>query len=130
MNSFFDDLLEKRHFPQCPLPLWRLKITDCEFDELHELLHRIASQFDRFDDPFVGYERECALYVAEWYRRKHTHGKPGFEIIYSSLEGRNANMGGCVKSTCPRLLTLYNDQSPDFPKPGLCYVKDFLYLCT
>ena len=93
MNSFFDDLLEKRHFPQCPLPLWRLKITDCEFDELHELLHRIASQFDRFDDPFVGYERECALYVAEWYRRKHTHGKPGFEIIYSSLEGRNANMG-------------------------------------
>ena len=37
---------------------------------------------------------------------------------------------GCVKSTCPRLLTLYNDQSPDFPKPGLCYVKDFLYLCT
>ena len=98
MNSFFDNLLEKRHLTQCPLPLWRLKITECEFDELHELLHRIASQFDCFDDPFVGYERECALYVAEWYRRKHTHDKPGFDKIYSSLEGRKANMDSFIEA--------------------------------
>ena len=29
--------------------------------------------------------------------------------------------GGCVK-------TPKNSQSPDFPKPGLCYVQKFLYL--
>ena len=27
-------------------------------------------------------------------------------------------------------LNIKNAQSPDFLKPGLCYVKDFLYLCT
>ena len=31
---------------------------------------------------------------------------------------------GCVKT--PQ--TLKNSQSPDFPKPGLCYVQKFLYL--
>lgn len=91
MNSYFDNLLEKRNLTQCPLPLWRLKVTDIEFEELHEYLHKIASQFHRFDNPFVGQERECALYVAEWYRRKCT-GRTGFDAIYSSLEGRAANM--------------------------------------
>lgn len=92
MYNFFDDILGKRNFHQCPLPLWRLKISDSEFDALHEFLHQIASKSHRYDDPFVGYERECALYVAEWYRRKHTNGKPRFDIIYSSLDGRDANM--------------------------------------
>lgn len=91
MKKFFDALLEKRNLAECPLPLWRLKVTDTEFDELYELLHKIASPFHYSDNPFDGYERECALYVAEWYRRKHTNGKPKFNTIYASLKGRDTN---------------------------------------
>lgn len=35
MKKFFDTLLEKRNYKECPLPLWRLKITDTEFSELY-----------------------------------------------------------------------------------------------
>ena len=43
---------------------------------------------------------------------------------YLKTKLRKENSRGCVKT--PQ--TLKNSQSPDFPKPGLCYVQKFLYL--
>ena len=37
---------------------------------------------------------------------------------------------GVSKVTGTPSVLLYMQQSPDFPKPGLCHVQDFLYLWT
>ena len=38
--SYFDSLLKKRGLEECPLPLWKLKITEEEFKDLRELLEK------------------------------------------------------------------------------------------
>lgn len=38
--SYFDSLLKKRRLEECPLPLWKLKITEEEFKDLRELLEK------------------------------------------------------------------------------------------
>ena len=46
-------------------------------------------------------------------------------LLQTEYEEEKENYGrqrGCVKT--PKK----NSQSPDFPKPGLCYVQKFLYL--
>ena len=43
--SYFDNILHKRGYDKCPLPLWKLKITDEEFKELRELLEKRTHYF-------------------------------------------------------------------------------------
>ena len=38
--SYFDNILYNRGYEKCPLPLWKLKITDEEFKELQEILEK------------------------------------------------------------------------------------------
>ena len=48
--SYFDSLLKKRGYEKCPLPLWKLKITKEEFDELRNLLEKCTHR--REEMPF------------------------------------------------------------------------------
>lgn len=83
--SLFDEFLERRHRNQCPLPLWKLKITDEEFEELRKLLE-IRSNIINLENPFKSYSRECTLFFAEYWRRIYTNGSHSISNVYESIK--------------------------------------------
>lgn len=38
--GYFETILQRRGLEECPLPLWKLKITEEEFKELRDLLEK------------------------------------------------------------------------------------------
>lgn len=78
-HSFFDDLLEKRGLDRCPEYLWKIKVTDDEYQELKEY---IASKI-RQNAPHNLYERETALLYAEYHRREY-----GFRNVGDNTDNR------------------------------------------
>ncbi len=81
--SFFDTLLKKRGFERCPLPLWRLKITDDEYRELRDLLEKCTHTPSRF--AFSNVRREAALFYAEYWRREYVDGVHSKQMVYDAL---------------------------------------------
>ena len=63
--SFFDELLIARGFSECPTPLWKLKVTDDEYESLRQFL---AKEYLK-KDSFNGCAKEVALFYAEWWKR-------------------------------------------------------------
>ena len=66
-SSFFDELLERRNLDRCPEYLWKIKVTDDEYQELKEY---IANKI-RGNAACNSYEREAALLYAEYHRREY-----------------------------------------------------------
>lgn len=71
MKSLFNEFLERRGLSVCPLPLWRLKITDSEYFELRTYL---ADNWRSYRS-FGSCPREVALYMAEWWKRDPDMGE-------------------------------------------------------
>ena len=46
--GYFTDLLKARNYTKCPLPLWRLKVTDKEYEDLKGLLSQHARMYRTF----------------------------------------------------------------------------------
>jgi hypothetical protein len=61
--SYFDNILHKRGYDKCPLPLWKLKITDEEFKELRELLEK-RTHIINIKNPSITVCKESALFFA------------------------------------------------------------------
>lgn len=68
--SLFDKITNTRNNWKPGIdPLWKLQITDGEYEELKEFLHdNIENAFN----PYCG--REAALYFAEWWKREYIGG--------------------------------------------------------
>lgn len=66
-NTFFDELLRKRSLDRCPEYLWKLKITDDEYQELKDYIANKIRQNAKSNL----YEREAALLFAEYHRREY-----------------------------------------------------------
>lgn len=62
-------------------PLWKYNISDFEFEQLKVRFQNVerASQLD---------PRTCALYYAEWWKRKYIGGYPSKLEIYESIGGK------------------------------------------
>lgn len=86
-NGFFDTLLQKRGLEKCPLPLWRLKVTDDEYRELHDILEKCTHSIARF--AFVEVRREAALFFAEYWRREYVEGMHSKQMVYDALGSAN-----------------------------------------
>jgi hypothetical protein len=83
--SYFDNILHKRGYDKCPLPLWKLKITDEEFKELRELLEK-RTHIINLENPFITVCKESALFFAEYWRRLYVDGKHSKQMVYDALE--------------------------------------------
>lgn len=92
--DYFDSLLRKRGLSECPLPLWKLKITDEEFMELRELLE-LRTHDRNMDNPFISVCRESTLFFAEFWRRLYTVGSHSMQMVYDALESRRTNVNFC-----------------------------------
>lgn len=86
--SFFDSLLKKRGLDHCPRPLWKLKLTENEFEELRILLERQTHEGRSFITVF----RECTLFFAEYWRRLYVSGAHSIQMVYDALNSTNHNV--------------------------------------
>ena len=83
--ELFKNILEKRHLDKCPLPLWKLKLSDDEYRQLKELLKQ-KTRSTQLENPFILVCREVALYFAEFWRREYYDGSHSKQLVYDSLE--------------------------------------------
>ena len=94
--SFFDTLLKKRGLDECPLPLWKLKITDEEFKELRILLENQTHLLNTYcSNPFITLRKECTLFFAEYWRRMYVDGKHSKQMVYDALESTRHGVDFC-----------------------------------
>lgn len=93
--SYFDSLLKKRGYEKCPLPLWKLKITKEEFDELRNLLEKCTHR--REEMPFKGVCREATLFFAEYWRRLYNDGAHSKQMVYDALQSSGQTSCNCDK---------------------------------
>ena len=82
--NFLNKILEKRQLEKCPLPLWKLKLTDEEYEELRSLLEK-RTHIISSNDIFLNYHRECALFFAEFWRREYKDGIHSKALVYNAL---------------------------------------------
>lgn len=82
--SYFNDLLKNRNLSACPLPLWRLKITDREYEDLKGLLQ----QHVRMYRSFISVKKEAALFFAEYWRREYNEGVHSKEMVFSAISDK------------------------------------------
>lgn len=83
--SFFDTLLEKRGLSRAPIPLWKLKVTDKEYEELKRTLYNVAVAVYG-GHSFQWLDRECTLLVSEYWRREYTDGPHKIQSVYDTLK--------------------------------------------
>lgn len=84
--SYFDELLKKRNLTECPLPLWKLKITQTEYDELKQQLEQLSHRpTHNCPNPFITHQRECALFYAEYWRREYKQGLQSRVMVYQAI---------------------------------------------
>lgn len=82
--SYFNNLLDNRGLETCPLPLWKLKLTDDEYEELRSILEK-RTHIIGSDDIFLNYRRECTLFFAEFWRREYKDGIHSKALVYNAL---------------------------------------------
>ena len=72
--SILEEILERRGLEECPQPLWRLKLSNEEYESLKSTL-RI-----HFNELYL-YGMEAALCYAEWWRRDYRGNVPSKEDV-------------------------------------------------
>ena len=89
--SFFDGLLKSRNLSICITPLWQLKITDSEYEELRSLLKEIATTH-RYSSTYGFPPRETALFFAEFWRREYSEGTHSKQMVFDALNTSIQNL--------------------------------------
>lgn len=95
MGAFFDGILNSRNLNSAPIPLWKLELSDAEYNELKRQIKDVArcNQLN-----FIC--KECALFYAESWRREYCGGTPSKEMIAEFAGLRNSQsktMFECAK---------------------------------
>ena len=85
--SFFESLKQK-HLGEKPLHyLWELKVTDSEYVELKQLLAKYAKSYSRnMSNRFITVCKECALMIAEYWRREYVDGYHSKEMVFKAID--------------------------------------------
>ena len=81
--TLISEFLESRNLTTCPLPLWKLKLTDDEYQRLKEYIRSWTITFRH--NCFRQCTKECALLVAEWWRREYDGGTPSERRVLQAL---------------------------------------------
>lgn len=82
---FIKKLLDKRGLDKVPLPLWKLKLTEEEYQELRDLLKH-SSQIVNGRLPFGDLQEECVLFFAEYWKREYKNGAHSISMVYDALQ--------------------------------------------
>ena len=96
--SLFDTLLTKRDLTRAPIPLWKLKVTDEEYEELKETIYRVATA-PYGAAGFRTIERECALLFSEYWRRDYIDGPHKLQAVKKTLKYRSPSTTTSIRFT-------------------------------
>lgn len=89
------DILQTRGLDKCPIPLWKLKLTDTEHEELRQTLaERVHPRFSSENNRFACYARECAVFFAEYWRREYDSGPHSLQMVYDALRAEGFAKNG------------------------------------
>ena len=80
-HNALGSILDARNITSIQNPIWKMKISDQEYDDLKAELKR-ASLFGNLDR----YCDEAAVYYAEWWRREYAGGFPSKELVAKSAD--------------------------------------------
>lgn len=74
-------ILDARNMASIQSPIWKMKISDQEYDALKTELRKasVSGVLDRYCD-------EAAIYYAEWWRREYAGGSPSKEFVAKSAD--------------------------------------------
>ena len=81
--SYFDSLLKKRGLEECPLPLWKLKITEEEFKDLRELLEKQTHVMSMCNNPFITLRKEFSPNIGADYMLKVSIVNRWFTMLWN-----------------------------------------------
>ncbi len=85
--SVLQKILERKGRQECPLPLWKLKITEQDYEDLRVSLRDIAlSRSYHFSNPFLKVATDCTLFFAEYWRREYCDGPHSKQMVYEALQ--------------------------------------------
>lgn len=93
-KCYLESLLEKRELEECPLPLWKLKLTDDEFEGLRKSLE-LRTHLCNVANPFLKVRKDCALFFAEYWRRSYVEGSHSKQMVYDALGSTMQNADLC-----------------------------------
>ena len=99
-------------------PLWKLKLTDSEYDSIKQTLRSHTADLHR-------YGIEAALYYAEWWRRDYNGNIPSKEDVAQSL---GLSRGYAEKLFSKILITSFKESSlilEDFISKNLRVLLNF-----
>lgn len=128
--SFFETI--RQRLGNKPLNyLWELKVTDAEYVELKQLLTKYAKSFSRnCNNRFITVSKECALFVAEYWRREYVAGKHDIKMVCNAIpitdEGIIAEFYKEAKRGV-RILKLEIYQNKNGEKKNQRYLDSMLY---
>lgn len=71
----------KRRSDKPHYPLWKLRVTDDEYEQLKSELRKVYNQTSSFDNV----QDEAMLYMAEWYRREYNCDEPSRKAVFHDL---------------------------------------------
>lgn len=82
------EAIKQKHLGDKPLHyLWELKVTDSEYVELKELLAKYSRSFSRnASNRFITVCKECALMIAEFWRREYIDGAHSKEMVFNAID--------------------------------------------
>ena len=80
-HNIYNDILKNRGLITIKDPIWKMKISDEEYQNLKEVLILAHKS-----DCLMSYSREAAIYYAEWWRREYAGGIPSKENVASGLD--------------------------------------------
>lgn len=85
--SIFESIKQKRLGDKPLHYLWELKVTDSEYVELKELLAKYSRSFIRnINNRFITVCKECALMIAEFWRREYIDGAHSKEMVFKAID--------------------------------------------
>ena len=82
--SYFNDLLKARNLTKSHLPLWKLKVTDKEYEDLKRLLQLQVRMYR----PFINVSLEAVLFFAEYWRREYNEGAHSKEMVFAAISDK------------------------------------------
>lgn len=79
-HSAYLNIIHSRGLPTVKDPIWRMKISDEEYEAIKEVLLLAHST-----GCLMEFNREAAIYYAEWWRREYAGGIPSKEDVANGL---------------------------------------------
>ena len=79
-HNLYCDILQNRGLSTIKNPIWKMEISDEEYQALKDVLVLAYNE-----GRLMEYNREAAIYYAEWWRREYVGGIPSKEDVANSL---------------------------------------------